>query len=1016
MALPALSSSLLAQQGSLNGRILDHNQSAIPEATVSATARDTDLKTSTRSNESGSYTLSLPPGLYDVAVQATGFETQRQNGLRLDVAQQAQVDFTLEPGTMAQVLTVSAGSQLLQVTGGDVSTVVDRALTDNLPLNGRSFQNLITIAPGVNLSNSQNSNGQFVVNGLRASANSFTVDGVSAISTVTGYQSAGGNNASYNVAGGTNSMVPVDALEEFRILTSSYAPEYGRAPGAQILLVTRSGANTFHGTAFDYFRNDKLDAADWFVDQSGQRKPALRSNDFGGVLGGPLVRNTLFFFVSWEAQRLVQPQFTITTVPSLAARQSAPLVAQPFLNAFPVPNGPDLENNQAQFSSGYSNPLSTNSTLAKLDQAFGSNIRAFGIFVWAPSGKTSRSNSGSASLADSVVARIAQRSLTTGFTYIASANATNDLRINLSSSQNAQHFTMDTFGGATIPANALLLPGTSPESNYSFVTLGDPGGDLFGGNIGTSEQRQINIVNSTNFAYRAHQLKWGADYRLLLPLIIAGGDQFFQFTGVSGLVNNHLDAFHSTAPSRARTGIANLSLYAQDTWRIAPHLNATYGVRWDFTSVPHSRDANNGNLVPLVGNYATGNVAAGSAGASLWQTRHANFAPRVGLAWQIASKTVFRTGGGLFYDTGIAEASSQPWVSGYPSGQATVLLNSSLPVDPAQVRLPAVNLSQPPPGNQFFMFPSDFHAPRVWEWNAALQQALGNNDTLTLTYAGSAGRKLIYPVSYPVVTANIYSVTYTDNGGSSDYNSFQLQYERRLQKNLAASLSYTWSHSIDTNSSDTLTSVPGVFETPGSNRGDSDFDIRHSFHGGFSFSIPAVGRTPVMKAITAGWGVDGIATAQTALPLNVTFKHNIGFGSYALRPDLMPGVAVWIANPNVAGSRQLNPAALVAPMEAVQGNLGRNALRGFALAQADLSVRRSFPVTDKLNLLFRADFFNALNHPNFANPVPTIGSGLFGISTATVANSQTGGGAFGLNSLFNIGGPRAVQLSLRLQF
>jgi hypothetical protein len=176
-----------------------------------------------------------------------------------------------------------------------------------------------------------------VVNGLRGSANSFNIDGVNAVSTITGYQSAGGNNTGYNAAGGTNGMVTVDALEEFRVVTSSFAPEYGRNPGAHVLLVTRSGTNHFHGTTFNYLRNDKLDAADWFVNQAGQSKPRLRSNDFGGVFGGPVVCNRTFFFVSYEGQRLVEPKFTITTVPSLAARQRACAVAQPFLNAFPVP-------------------------------------------------------------------------------------------------------------------------------------------------------------------------------------------------------------------------------------------------------------------------------------------------------------------------------------------------------------------------------------------------------------------------------------------------------------------------------------------------------------------------------------------------------------------------------------------------------------------------------------------------------------------------------------------------------
>jgi len=356
-----------------------------------------------------------------------------------------------------------------------------------------------------------------VVNGLRGSANSFNIDGVNAVSTITGYQSAGGNNTGYNAAGGTNRMVTVDALEEFRVVTSSFAPEYGRNPGAHVLLVTRSGTNHFHGTTFNYLRNDKLDAADWFVNQAGQSKPRLRSNDFGGVFGGPVVRNRTFFFVSYEGQRLVEPKFTITTVPSLAARQRACAVAQPFLNAFPVPNGPDLGNNHAEFSAGYSNPLTTDSVLFKTDQIVTDRLRSFATFTWAPSSKASRSNSGTASLADSDVQHLRERSLTVGLTYVPAGVLVSDLRLNFADNVNESHFTMDSFGGAVVPANDLLLAGTTPANHYSFINLGDPGGDLFGGSIGAFQQRQINVADGTTFVHGTHQLKFGADYRCCFP-------------------------------------------------------------------------------------------------------------------------------------------------------------------------------------------------------------------------------------------------------------------------------------------------------------------------------------------------------------------------------------------------------------------------------------------------------------------------------------------------------------------
>ncbi len=789
----ALSPAIRAQTANLSGRVVDQSQLAVPGATVVITEQRTSLQRSAQTNGSGLYSMpDLPPGTYDVKVSATGFESEERRELVLDVAQQAQLDFSLEIGQMTQTLPVTGGYEHLQTNEASVSNLVERQLTANIPLNGRSFQNLITLATGVALSNAQNSNGQFVVNGLRGSANSFNIDGINAVGTITGYQSAGGNNGGYNAAGGTNGMVTVDALEEFRVVTSSFAPEYGRNPGAHVLLVTRSGTNQFHGTAFNYLRNDKLDAADWFVNQAGQSKPRLRSNDFGGVFGGPVVRNKTFFFVSYEGQRLVEPKFTITTVPSLAARQVAPTLVQPFLNAFPVPNGPDLGNNHAEFSAGYSNPLTTDSVLLKADQIVTDRLRSFATFTWAPSSKASRSNSGTASLADSDVQHLRERSFTVGLTYVPAGFLVSDLRLNFADNVNGQRFTMDSFGGAVVPANDLLVTGTTPANYYSFVNLGDPGGDLFGGSIGTFRQRQINVVDGTTFVHGTHQLKFGADYRLLLPLIQTAGDQYFQFNCIAGLVDNQLDAFHNTAPSRARIEMTNMALYAQDTWTMSSAVSLTYGLRWDYNSVPRSLDRNNGDLVQLIGNYATSNVTAVTPGAPLWSQRYDNLAPRIGAAWVFGKhpgrETVLRAGGGLFYDTGIAEASAQPWVSGYPAGQSTVLLNSRLPVSTSAVALPAVNLSNPPPGNRFFTFAPDRRAPRVWQWNVTLQQAMGSDQTLTLAYVGSAGRRLLYSVAYPIVTENIYSVVYTDDSGSSSYHALQLHYERRLSHGIAANL------------------------------------------------------------------------------------------------------------------------------------------------------------------------------------------------------------------------------------
>src|SRR5262249_13329660 len=257
------------------------------------------------------------------------------------------IDFEMALGAASETITVEGGTPLVNTQSGTVSTVIDRTFVDNLPLNGRSFQTLILLTPGAVVTTTAfDDQGQFSVNGQRADANYLTLDGVSANFGITGFlamvQSASGALPALSASGGTNSLVSVDAMQEFRVQTSSFAPEFGRTPGGQISIVTRSGTNSFHGTLFEYFRNDVLDAKDWFVNFNGLKKPAERVNDFGGVFGGPIFKNKTFFFFSYEGQRLRQPTAQQTAVPDTTVRQQAPLAMRPYLNAYPIANGRDL--------------------------------------------------------------------------------------------------------------------------------------------------------------------------------------------------------------------------------------------------------------------------------------------------------------------------------------------------------------------------------------------------------------------------------------------------------------------------------------------------------------------------------------------------------------------------------------------------------------------------------------------------------------------------------------------------
>jgi hypothetical protein len=320
---------LLAQQSELSGTIRDRSQAPIPAAAITARNETGGSERSTIASPEGVYSLpDLQPGIYTLELRANGFQVLRQTGVTLGVGQAAHLDFTLDLGSLQQSVTVNSEAALLQTDSATIATTVDRQFIANLPLNGRSFQSLIELTPGVVATKATfGEQGQFSVNGQRANANYFTIDGVSAnigvSSGLTLVQSGSGSLPGLSATGGTNSLVSVDALEEFQVQTSGYTAEYGRMPGAQITILTRSGTNQLHGSLFDFFRNSALDASDWFANANRLPDSALRQNDFGGVLGGAIRRDKTFFFFSYEGLRLRQPQFAVTDVPSLQFRKLA---------------------------------------------------------------------------------------------------------------------------------------------------------------------------------------------------------------------------------------------------------------------------------------------------------------------------------------------------------------------------------------------------------------------------------------------------------------------------------------------------------------------------------------------------------------------------------------------------------------------------------------------------------------------------------------------------------------------
>jgi len=321
---------------------------------------------------------------------------------------------------------------------------------------------LIDLTPGVVLAPSSiYEQGQFSVNGQRPDANYLLVDGASANLGNVGagsslYQGGAGQLPVTSAFGGMSNLVSLDALEEFRIQTSTFAPEYGRTPGAQISVVTKSGTDSFHGTAFEYFRNDKLDANDWFANSNGLARPELRQNDFGGVLGGPIVKNKLFFFGSYEGLRVRQPHVANGVVPSPATIQSAPAAVQPLLNAFPKPTGPDLSNGTAAFSASYSDPSTLDSYGIRVDYLPWQRVTVFGRYSDAPSSLDQRGGILSPSNTQNINYRT--QAATLGTTQALIPTLTNEFHFNYSRSRTHSFVRIDNFGGATPIPDVVLYP------------------------------------------------------------------------------------------------------------------------------------------------------------------------------------------------------------------------------------------------------------------------------------------------------------------------------------------------------------------------------------------------------------------------------------------------------------------------------------------------------------------------------------------------------------------------------
>ena len=976
LATPAAAQSY----ANLYGRILDASEAGIPNAAVTVVNQDTGFRRSTQSDATGAYSVgALHPGAYKITARKEGFRTAVRFGVILVPSGASRADFLLPVGPVEETITVEGTAPMIEQDSAAAGIHTDRQEIERLPLNGRGLLTLLEMAPGSNVVPATRGDaGQFTVNGQRPNANYFTVDGVSANNGIAAgglpAQSTGGALPALSAFGSMDSIISLEAVQDFHSVTSTSVAEFGRLPGANVALSSRSGSNEFHGSTLYRIRNESLNANNWFGNQAGYGRLPERLHDVTQTFGGPVWRNHTFFFLSYQHLSLRQPYAWRQPVPTAASRATAADWAQPLLNLFPEPTGATLAGGVGEWFGRNTRPASLNTGSARFDQGIGSRVTLFGRYNDSPS-----VNQFGALVINQLDLR--SRSATLGANARITGRTVLDFRINHSLASGSSLW-VDSAGCSLAPLTAAFVTTPTPCDYLVRFSIGGIG-QLVSGREGDRRQRQFQVLQTAALHRNRHQVQFGVDYRT----ISARGSDPPGTLGViadslSALVDTHNLWVSTKQPRSTSVDVQELSIWAMETWQPTARLTISAGLRWEYSPAPvpdidvYFLDVPSDRLV--------------TNRRALWPTRFNNFAPRAGAVVRLTKdgRTVFRAGGGLYFDSSLSIA--------------TDILNGG----PLSITNFTSAVTAPFNSQLTFGFTPGLVIPRITQWNAALERAITANSVISIGYLGSTGRSLIRREVGGAANTPTSWVALTTNGGESDYHALALQFRRRMARGLHATASYTWSHAIDDDSSDAFL----IWAGPGStNRGSSDFDVRHAFIGTMSYEVPHL----------RGWSIDTVVRARSGFPVTpLQSEQYLGIPlSNAFRPNLALNQPFWIDDAAIGGGRKLNAAAFLPAKAGTQGILGRNVLSGFGMWQVDLAAAREFHWTERVRLHLRVEAFNALNHPNFADPVKYWNSPVFGQSTSML-NMMLGTGSpgSGVAPAFQTGAPRSIQGSIRFQF
>jgi Ca-activated chloride channel family protein len=888
--------------------------------------------------------------------------------------------------SMAATVEVTNGASVIETTSATVSNNIEARSVQTLPTRARDVNSLATLAPGVATARSGNgldtgAVNQVSTNGQPPTANQFTVDGASANIALTPGAHPGASVAGVGLgraaAGSAAAVVTTEGASEVSITANSFKPEMGRTFGGNFAVTTKAGTNEFHGSLFEQFGNDKLDANDWFANSRALPRAPRRHNLFGGTVGGPLRRDKAFFFFAYEGLRLRQPFSALTDAPSLAARQTVPL-----LQAFPLPNRPARPDGFTEFAASYANPARHDAASLRLDQRIGDKLSLNGRYNYAASSATER-GAGAYSLNTLNRTTNQTQTLTVQADYTATSKLVINGRGNFSRVRTGSAYSLDEFGGA------LALGITRPNSFSLFDLNGRNAAFAIGAEV-NGRQRQLQLQGEVAYIRGNHALKFGADWRRLAPVVgVYATERATLYDGVNGALANNIARlnFWQRDAAGQRPRYHNFSLSGQDEWRITQRLTATYGLRWEINPAPSAETPN----------------------APLWATAYGNIAPRAGLAWDLtgSGKSVLRGGFAVLYDTGHAPT-GEFWTESAPFVTGNVSFN----VQPGVAILnPAAPLLTYDPRSRL---------PFVRQWHTGFERQIGGPQKISATYLRLDGRRLpiVATTSSPTVLLRAWR-----NEGRSSYDALQLNFMRQpYSDKLLVMASYTLARGRDDAPQDTT--ARALFRSA-NERGPSDFDVRHTLNGLFAYTFPAPFKNGWANKLSRKWELLGLFNARSARALNVVYGLPTIYGWLYLRPDVTNAPLYVTEN----GPRRVNPAAFTAPASLRQGTLERNTLRGFPLYQLDLALSRQFKFTDARSLELRADVANVLNRANFADPAGydlSVGHRFapnaltpnltFGQSSAVAGRAFAGGPGRSFNALHQPGGPRSLQLAARLRF